>query len=632
MKYLLIIIGLLFSASESNAQEFDIANIPLNLFKNANTIIRKDYYKFEVIEAGKIIKNGHQVATILNDVSSHNMLVLGYDSKRKILRFDANVYDARGKLVRKYSKKDATDESAISSFSIYEDDRVLYHDIGHSSYPYTVEFIYEMKESFVLYYPSFSFNNFYQSIEFAENVAIVPEELGLRYQSINGLNEPNIEKTGGKIVYTWSAKNIPAQVTELYAPPKGELIPGVIIGPNTIKYDEYEGKMDSWSSYGKFYYELNKNRDQLSPELVKKVKALTQDLPSDKLKIAALYEFLQKNTRYVSVQLGIGGWQTFDANYVEENQYGDCKALTNFMKALLKAADIQSYSALIHSSKQIPTTLDTEFPVLFANHVILYIPKEKAFLECTSSSNPPFFIGSSNANRQALLITAEGGELIPTPVYSAQDNLIDRKMNVTIDDKGEATVSGTIVFNGTSQEYFRYLGILGSKEEQEEAVQRYLSFPGMQLNSFEYEVHPSLPRTTINFSASNIQVVKKMGSRLLLGLNLLGNTPAVPEEIENRRFPVVQKGQYASRDEIRYSFSTSLKFDLSKITPVNISAVYGKYDQQITSEENSLIFKRNLKLNAYQGSVDSYTDYRDFLINLHEADQPKIILTRTPRP
>lgn len=52
---------------------------------------------------------------------------------------------------------------------------------------------------------------------------------------------------------------------------------------------------------------------------------------------------MQQNTRYISIQLGIGGWQPFDAEYVAQKKYGDCKALTNYMFSLLKEAALDQF-------------------------------------------------------------------------------------------------------------------------------------------------------------------------------------------------------------------------------------------------------------------------------------------------
>ena len=71
------------------------------------------------------------------------------------------------------------------------------------------------------------------------------------------------------------------------------------------------------------------------------------DITDPQTKVAVLYNYLQQNTHYVGIQLGIGGWQTYDAAYVATKKYGDCKALSNFMISLLKEAGIKGHAVVI---------------------------------------------------------------------------------------------------------------------------------------------------------------------------------------------------------------------------------------------------------------------------------------------
>ena len=115
-------------------------------------------------------------------------------------------------------------------------------------------------------------------------------------------------------------------------------------------------------------YQLIKGRDVLPEEVKKKVHELT-DNKGDKEKISVLYDFLQKNTRYISIQLGIGGWQPFEASYVAEKKYGDCKALSNYMIALLKEAGITGKYVEIYGGKSPPPFIE-DFPFYKFNNVI----------------------------------------------------------------------------------------------------------------------------------------------------------------------------------------------------------------------------------------------------------------------
>ena len=114
--------------------------------------------------------------------------------------------------------------------------------------------------------------------------------------------------------------------------------------------------MNTWEGFGKFISELLKGRDVLPDDIKVKVHQLTDQLKDDKQKVYVLYDFLQKNTRYISIQLGIGGWQPFDAKYVAAKRYGDCKALSNYMVALLKESRYSSKICGHQSGQQCKTT------------------------------------------------------------------------------------------------------------------------------------------------------------------------------------------------------------------------------------------------------------------------------------
>ena len=164
--------------------------------------------------------------------------------------------------------------------------------------------------------------------------------------------------------------------------------------PKTFSYEGFQGDLTSWQTYGDFYKDLNKGRDELSETMKETVKDLIAGANTNSQKIEKLFSYLKKNMRYVSLQLGIGGFQTFDAKFVEKNKYGDCKALSNFMKAMLKEAGIKSFPVLVNAGEEVFYEVEKDFVFPMFNHVILYVPDEDCWLECTSTANPPGYLGS----------------------------------------------------------------------------------------------------------------------------------------------------------------------------------------------------------------------------------------------
>src|SRR6185295_15281183 len=156
-------------------------------------------------------------------------------------------------------------------------------------------------------------------------------------------------------------ENLPAYEEEPNSP-KG-IHPRVLTSPIEFEVEGYHGSIKEWEDISKFSYTLNKGRDLLPESEKEKVRELLKGENDTYEKIRKLYEYMQSKTRYVSIQLGLGGWQTIEAKEVVAKGYGDCKALSNYMKALLNTAGIPAYIALISPGSE-PRTLYQDFPCM----------------------------------------------------------------------------------------------------------------------------------------------------------------------------------------------------------------------------------------------------------------------------
>ncbi len=107
-----------------------------------------------------------------------------------------------------------------------------------------------------------------------------------------------------------------------------------IEAPLNFKYGQ-SSSWESWISFGNWIYALNKGRDILPDSEKEKIDNLTNGINDNETKAKILYYHMEDYTRYINVAVKIGGLQTYPAEDVCVNRYGDCKALTNYIISLI---------------------------------------------------------------------------------------------------------------------------------------------------------------------------------------------------------------------------------------------------------------------------------------------------------
>ena len=160
----------------------------------------------------------------------------------------------------------------------------------------------------------------------------------------------------------------------------------------------------------------------------------------------------------------------------DEKKYGDCKALSFYTYSVLKAIGIKSYVALINAKyNQVP--VDPLFPSNHFNHMILCVPQknDSIWLECTSRISDFNYLGSFTENRYALLITDEGGVLVPTPVSQPSKNSSSVVTQITLNEDGSGQSSSILSVKGDSREFMDGF-IMAKKNEQKDFLINTLGF------------------------------------------------------------------------------------------------------------------------------------------------------------
>ncbi|RAW03145.1 DUF3857 domain-containing transglutaminase family protein [Pseudochryseolinea flava] len=623
-----------FCASAAEDPKYPLNQIAEVLLKDADVVYRKDQSTFTIYAKNRATEHVHKVVTILNSNGKHHAYeIVGYDKLSKVTSFKGYVYDATGKLINKLKTSDIYDQSAFDGFSLYSDNRFKRADLSQGVYPYTVEFEYELDYKFLFFIP-----NFYvaaaekTSVQYANYTLIFPDELRPRYKTFNVNDAPTESTTKeGMKSLAWTFKNISSIRYEPYSDPS-DIIPRIMAAPTQFDFDGYAGSMESWNSFGKWIHSLNKERDVLPEATIAKVKELTANAKTKEEKIQILYEFMQNRTRYVSIQLGIGGFQPFEASVVDKMGYGDCKALSNYMVAMLKQVGINANYTLI-SAGEFPRTMQVDFPSSQFNHAIVAVPNgaDTIWLECTSQTNPFGYQGKFTGDRKALMITNEGAAVVNTLRYSVDQNVQSRHAVVEVDAVGNAKAHVKTIYQGLQYENNRLSHVLHEQhDKQKDWLEENIEIPTFNLNAFTISNRKAkIPAAEVNIDLTLNRYASVSGKRLFLVPNLMNRWTHIPEKLESRQTDIVWHHSFIDVDTVEFKVPEGI-YPENLPSAVKLKTRFGEYESKYEMSAGRLVYTR--KLTMYKGKypASSYQEFADFLKGVSKADNLKVpFLTKT---
>jgi hypothetical protein len=364
------------------------------------------------------------------------------------------------------------------------------------------------------------------------------------------------------------------------------------------------------------------------PEKTKQeITDLTADLKTTEEKTKAVYQFLQNKTRYVGIQLGIGGYQPFEASVVDETGYGDCKALSNYMVAMLKAIGIKSHYALINAGPYAPD-LKTDFVSSQFNHAVVAVPNgaDTLWLECTSQTKPFGYAGLFTGDRKALLITDDGAKIAHTPRYTADQNTQFCTAEVTLDKAGNGKAKVKTVYGGLQYENSHLDMILNNQyDEQKKWVQQNTKIPSFDIIGFSLSNHKDrLPSATVDLDLVLTRFANVNGKRIFLTPNLLNRNNYVPDAVANRKTNVVRRIGFTDIDTIRYTLPEEIYPEFLP-EQVKFTSRFGEYEANFIVDQGSLLYVRRLKMNKGEFPASSYEELIEFYRSIRKADNIKMV-------
>jgi len=606
------------------------ANIPDSLKENANSVVRYSSEELTIKGRGRITEKFHSIVTILNEKGDKDaQLVIPYDKKfSTISGIEMVVYNASGASIKKYRKSDMYDGSATDGFSIITDARYLAVEHTVSSYPVTVEVSYERATNSYLDLGDWRFQRPEKAVQYAEYKVAAAPEVGFRYKNKNTKIQPQKTTADGYDKYVWKVAGIKAFKPEEEAL-EWQIFPKISFAANQFEFDGLPGDISSWRSYGQWIQKLNADVCTLDAKRAEEIKAMTAGLKTDKEKAKFLYEYLQKNMRYVSIQLGIGGLKPFPANFVDQKKYGDCKALVNYMYALLKSVNIPSHYALVRAGTN-EEPADAAFPADPFNHIILCVPfkGDTTWLECTSSTQPFGKLGTFTENRNALLISDDGGKLVNTPRSTGADNQFNSEVHLSLDAEGGAKAQVKILGSGAYRDDYISMATLKGDDQKEFLIR---SMNMKQPSLIEY--NPLGDKDGIKEVAIALEYDKfadvAAGNKLFYRPRVfdLWRTTVPVLEKRNTDFYFEQPMQKTCTTYIDLPSG----FEVETLpAPQSYKFSYGNYEVNYTyvADKNQVVSVAKFNLNTLMVPATRYKEMQEYMDNIAKAQNKKLVIRR----
>lgn len=568
-----------------------------------------------------------KTTTILHEsASDFGFFSCTCSKSNQLISFKGQVTDASGNIIRKMKIKDLKKTEYSPYLAI--DDYIMYLEYTPSSFPVTVTYEWELdcKDNLVEFPPFCPQTDYNVDVKRAAYHLAAPQELGVRYafKNISQPAEVYKNKAGAQVI-SLEMTDIPRVKKIPYTRPIYDRVPIAYFAPSLFVYYETQGSLSNWKEFGMWQFGMLRGRDALPEDIRNEIHQLTDSLGDDRQKVEAIYNLLGKKTRYVAILFGIGGQCPASAIDVCSSGYGDCKGLTNFMRAMLQEVGITSnYTTISTRNRQL---LKDFASVGQMNHVILQVPmkNDTIWLECTNPQLPFGYVHGDIAGHDAIEVSRAGGRLVHIPAYPDSTNLARNQIRLQLDGSGIADIDVSSVFYNLRMESRIPVYKMG-RDEQKKAILRMLYAPQAEIDKSEFKMEGLVLSLDAHVRSKNYTTAT--GKRLFVPVCPIRRDTSIPAVDEERLEDFYIETGYCDEDEIIITLPEGSEIEATP-SDVIINESFASFHSIIKRKGSQIIITNRLLVKSGTYDKSSYSRFIEFMKRVNTAYGQKVVLKKS---
>lgn len=448
---------------------------------------------------------------------------------------------------------------------------------------------------------------------------------GWEYKAV-WINHAEMQPTSvGANQWQWVVTNVEAIGRESMMPPWQGVASQLVISLLPPGGSAKKG-FQTWTEMGSWEADLNQGRREPSPEIKQKVAELTSSASTTLTKMQAIAAYIQKDIRYVAIELGIGGWQPHPARDIYAHRFGDCKDKATLLGAMLREAGVDSYYLSINTTRGAVTPATPPQMYLFNHEIIaIHLPEDlkdpslKAIyvhpklgkiliFDPTDEITP---LGEVRGELQAnygLLVRPDGGDLIQVPQLPSSTSGTRRIGKLRLSADGMLSGEITEYQRGDSALYERmHLRSVGKDADRIKPIESQLSH---SLGNFQI-TKASIGNLNVldqplmwSYSFVSGNYAKTAGNLLLVRPRVVGEISSdFLEKKEQRKYPVEFESPRLDTDTFEIELPAGYTVD-DLPPPANVDYNFASYQSKTEMKGNTLVYTRSFEVKELSVPVD----------------------------